>query len=130
MCKQVATNDEGEGRKLLAQIHLEINGSNISVSAPDGDGYSLGTLLLVKAPRNATLCSKVRNGGISLNRFIGTVEAHAENGGISFSRSSGKLTAEAENGGVSIKDCGGDVSAKVENCGISHAARTLGRQGA
>ncbi|HEU4416359.1 MAG TPA: hypothetical protein VFT65_16340 [Candidatus Angelobacter sp.] len=119
LCKQVAANDEGEARKLLAATHLEINGSNISISAPGEDDYSLGTLLLVQAPRNATLNLNVRNGGVSLNRFIGTAEAHAENGGISFSHSSGKLTAQAENGGISIKDCGGDVSAKVENGGIA-----------
>jgi len=121
LCKQIATNDESEGRKLLAETHLEINGSKISIHAPEESEYSLGTVLLVKAPKNANLNLSVHNGGVSLTSFTGTAEAHAENGGISFRRSSGKLTAEAENGGISIKDCGGDVSAKVENGGLSIA---------
>lgn len=121
LCKQIAADDESQGRKLLAETHLEINGSKISIHVPQENDYSLGTLLLVKAPRNANLNLSVHNGGVSLTSFTGTAEAHAENGGISFRRSSGKLTAQAENGGISIKDCGGDVSAKVENGGLSIA---------
>ncbi len=121
LCKQIAADNENEGRRLLADTHLEINGSKISIHAPDENHHSLGTLLLVKAPRNADLNLNVHNGGVSLTNFTGTAEAHAENGGISFRRSTGKLTAEAENGGISIKDCGGDVSAKVENGGLSLA---------
>jgi DUF4097 and DUF4098 domain-containing protein YvlB len=121
LCKQIAADDENEGRRLLADTHLEINGSKISIHAPDENHHSLGTLLLVKAPRNADLNLNVRNGGVSLTNFTGTAEAHAENGGISFKRSTGKLTAQAQNGGISIKDCGGDVSARVENGGLSLA---------
>ena len=121
LCKQIASDDESQGRKLLAETHLEINGPKISIHVPQENDYSLGTLLLVKAPKNANLNLSVHNGGISLTSFTGTAEAHAENGGISFRRSSGKLTAEAENGGISIKDCGGDVNAKVENGGLSIA---------
>jgi DUF4097 and DUF4098 domain-containing protein YvlB len=121
LCKQIAANDENEGQKLLAETRLEINGPKISVHTPEEGSYSLGTLLLIKAPRNADLNLNVHNGGVSLTNFTGTADAHAENGGISFRGSSGKLTAEAENGGISIKDCSGDVSAKVENGGLSLA---------
>jgi DUF4097 and DUF4098 domain-containing protein YvlB len=121
LCKQIAADDENEGRRLLADTRLEISGSKISVHAPEENHHSLGTLLLVKAPRNADLNLNVRNGGVSLTNFTGTAEAHAENGGISFRRSTGKLTAQAQNGGISIKDCGGDVSAKVQNGGLSIA---------
>jgi hypothetical protein len=119
LCKQVSINDESEGRKVLAETRLEINGSQVSVHAPNGENHSLGTLLLVKVPKNADLNLHVQNGGISLSGFTGTAVAHAQNGGISFQGSTGKLTAEAQNGGVSIKDCGGDVNAKVENGGLS-----------
>jgi DUF4097 and DUF4098 domain-containing protein YvlB len=119
LCKQVAADDESQGRKLLSETHLEINGTNIAVRAPAEDSYSLGTVLLVKAPRGASLKLSVHNGGVSLNGFTGTAEAHAQNGGISFSRSSGRLTAEAQNGGVSIKDCSGEVNANVANGGLS-----------
>jgi DUF4097 and DUF4098 domain-containing protein YvlB len=121
LCKQIAVDDESEGRKLLAETRLEINGSKISIHVPEENHHSLGTLLLVKAPKNANLNLSVHNGGVSLSNFTGTAEAHAQNGGISFRRSTGKLTAEAQNGGISIKDCGGDVTAKVENGGLSIA---------
>ncbi|MBZ5504244.1 MAG: hypothetical protein LAO78_02040 [Acidobacteriia bacterium] len=119
LCKQVAIDDESEGRKLLAETHLEMNGSKISVHTPAGNHHSLGTVLLVKAPKDANLNLSVHNGGVSLSGFTGTAEAHAQNGGISFRRSTGKLTAQAENGGISIKDCGGEVNARVENGGLS-----------
>lgn len=120
LCKQVAADDESAGRKLLGEIKIAVNGSNVSISAPDSDDrHSLGTLLMVKAPRDATLNLSVHNGGVALNRFIGTAEAHAHNGGISFKRSSGKLTAEAENGGISIRDCSGEINANVQNGGLS-----------
>jgi DUF4097 and DUF4098 domain-containing protein YvlB len=120
LCKQAAADNDSDARALLAETRLTIDGSNVSVSAPDSHhGRSLGTLLMVKAPRNATLNLKVRNGGVSVNRFIGTVEAHANNGGIAFKNSSGKLTAEAQNGGISISDCGGEIAANVQNGGVS-----------
>jgi hypothetical protein len=129
LCKQVAADDETEGRHVLAETHLEINGANISVHSPDGNDndrdyekeshHSLGTVLLVKAPKNANLNLSVHNGGVSLSGFVGTAEAHAQNGGISFKNSTGKLTAKAQNGGVSIKDCGGDINAQVQNGGLS-----------
>src|ERR1700743_2147462 len=118
LCKQVAATDDNEARKVLAETRLEINGSKISIHTPEGVHHSLGTLLIVKAPKGADLNLSVHNGGVSLNNFIGTAEAHAQNGGISFRRSSGKLTAIAQNGGVSIKDCGGEVNAQVENGGF------------
>jgi hypothetical protein len=122
LCKEVAVNDESKGRQVLAATHLEINGSNISIRTQDADSqdsYSLGTVLLVKAPKDANLNLHVHNGGVSLNGFNGTAEAHAQNGGISFKNSTGKLTAQAQNGGISIKDCGGDISARVQNGGLS-----------
>jgi DUF4097 and DUF4098 domain-containing protein YvlB len=121
LCKQIAVDDESEGRRLLAETHLEINGGTISIHTPSENHHSLGTVLLVKVPKDANLKMKVQNGGISLSNFSGTAEAHAQNGGISFRRSTGKLTAEAQNGGISIKDCGGEVSAHVENGGLSIA---------
>ena len=119
LCKQVAVDDESEGRRLLAETHLQINGANISVQTPEENHHSLGTVLLVKTPKNANLNLSVHNGGVSLNGFVGTAEAHAQNGGISFKGSTGKLTAHAQNGGISIKDCGGEIEAKVENGGLS-----------
>lgn len=121
LCKQAASDSNELSLKMLREIKLSVNGDTVTVSSPerDNDDYSLGTLLLVKAPRNAQVRMKVENGGISVRRFTGTAEAKAVNGGISLRESSGKLTVRAENGGISIKDCGGDVTADVENGGLS-----------
>ena len=120
LCKQVAANDESRGRQVLAGVKLEVSSSSVNIrNADSGGDYSLGTLILVKAPRNASLSLHVHNGGVSLNGFSGTADAHAENGGISLTRTSGKITAEAQNGGISINDCGGDVTANVQNGGVS-----------
>lgn len=120
LCKQASADDEATARKILSGVKLELNGSNISVSSPDSDTeHSLGTLLMVKTPRGATLDLSVHNGGISLNRFDGTAKARAVNGGIALKKSTGSLSVEAQNGGISIKDCSGDVSANVQNGGLS-----------
>jgi DUF4097 and DUF4098 domain-containing protein YvlB len=120
LCKRAAAENETDARAMLAETRLAVDGSNVSVSTPDsGRWRHVGTLLIVKAPRNAALNLKVHNGGVAINRFVGTVEAHAQNGGIAFKNSSGKLTAEAQNGGISIADCGGEVAANVEHGGLS-----------
>jgi DUF4097 and DUF4098 domain-containing protein YvlB len=120
LCKYVGSHSDDEGRAILGQTKLDVTGSTVSVKAPSSDGdYSMGTLLLVRAPKNADLKLSVQNGGISLNRFSGTAEAEAMNGGISMKKSSGKLKANAENGGVSIEDCSGEVTTVVENGGLS-----------
>lgn len=120
LCKQAGAENEGAARKLLAETRLEINGGTVQVHTPDSDeDYSLGTLLLIRAPRGASLEMQAVNGGIALNGFDGIAKAKTENGGIAFKKSTGTLVAEAENGGISIKDCSGDVSANVENGGLS-----------
>jgi len=120
LCKQVAANDDGRARQILAATHLEVSSSTVNVRSVDSDDdHSLGTLIMVKAPRNATLSLTVHNGGVSLNGFTGTADAHAQNGGISLKHSGGTITAEAQNGGISLKDCSGDVTLNVQNGGLS-----------
>src|SRR5258708_3913579 len=97
LCKQVASDNESAARRILQETKLQINGGDISVSSPESsDDYSLGTLILVKAPRGATVSLSVHNGGISLRKFDGTAEAHTMNGGIALNQSTGKLTVVAQ----------------------------------
>lgn len=120
LCKEAGAETQDAAKKLLAETRLEINGGTVQVHTPDSDpDYSLGTLVLIKAPRGASLEMQAENGGIALNGFDGTAKAKTENGGISFKKSTGTLVAEAQNGGISIKDCSGDVNANVENGGLS-----------
>ncbi|HEV3039080.1 MAG TPA: DUF4097 family beta strand repeat-containing protein [Candidatus Angelobacter sp.] len=122
LCKQVAADDESAARKILDETKLAVEGSTVSVTAPDGSDHSnVATLLLVRAPQNANVNLKVKNGGASLYKFSGTAEAETTNGGISLKDSTGKLTVRAKNGGISIRDCGGEVNANVANGGLSIA---------
>jgi len=122
LCKQAASDSEGRAREVLNETQISVKGSSVSVAAPkSSDDYSLATVLLVKAPKDAVVNLSAHNGGISLKGFTGTAEAEAQNGGISLHHSSGKLTVKAQNGGVSIGDCSGEVSVTVQNGGVSVA---------
>ena len=122
LCKQVAADAEPEARKILDETKLAVEGSTVSVAAPQDSGHSnMATLLLVKAPRDASVKLQVHNGGASLYKSSGTAEAETTNGGISLKNSTGKLTVRATNGGVSIRDCGGEINATVANGGLSIA---------
>jgi DUF4097 and DUF4098 domain-containing protein YvlB len=81
LCKQIAVDDESEGRRLLAQTRLEINGSNISIHTAE---------------------AHAENGGISFRRSSGKLTAEAQNGGISIKDCGGDVSAKVENGGLSI----------------------------
>src|SRR6476661_2135761 len=41
LCKQIAVDDESEGRRLLAETRLDINGSKVSVRTPEENHHSL-----------------------------------------------------------------------------------------
>src|SRR5215469_14885535 len=107
LCKQVASDSDSEGRKILAETKLAVNGDTVSVNSPPSDGdYNLNTLLLVKAPRDARVNMKVQNGGISIKDCAGDVTADVENGGLSITLPQhwdGKgLDAHTENGGLVV----------------------------
>ena len=122
LCKQAASDSESRAREVLNETQISVKGSVVSVAAPKGgNDYSVATVLLVKAPKDAVVNLSAHNGGISLQGFNGTAEAETQNGGISLHHSSGKLTVKAQNGGVSIGDCGGEVSVTVQNGGMSVA---------
>lgn len=122
LCKQAASDSESRAREVLNETQISVKGSVVSVAAPKGgNDYSVATVLLVKAPKDAVVNLSAHNGGISLQGFNGTAEAETQNGGISLHHSSGKLTVKAQNGGISIGDCGGEVSVTVQNGGMSVA---------
>ncbi len=122
LCKQAGADNDAAAHKIVDETKLAVDGSTVSVAAPENLEHShLSTLILVKAPKAATVSLTVKNGGASIYKFNGTANAEAANGGISLKSSTGKLTVQAKNGGVSIRDCSGEVSATVANGGISIA---------
>jgi hypothetical protein len=122
LCRAAAGRTQSEANSALSQIHLNNSGNRITVDGPDSsnnDDVAWSSVLLIMAPRGATLDLSVHNGGISLKGVDANVTGHALNGGISLTQTTGKIDVEAQNGGISIKDCGGDVKATVQNGGLS-----------
>jgi hypothetical protein len=122
LCRAAAARTEGDAQRVLGEVHLNNSAGRISVEGPDSayrDDVAWSSVLLILAPKGATMELSAHNGGISLKSFDGNVTGHAINGGISLSQTTGKINVEAQNGGISIKDCGGDVKATVQNGGLS-----------
>ena len=122
LCRAAAAKTDGDAQRVLGQVHLNNSGGRITVEGPDSayrDDVAWSSVLLILAPRGATLDLSVHNGGISLKSFDGNVTGHAINGGIELTKTTGKIDVDAQNGGISIKDCGGDVKATVQNGGLS-----------
>ena len=122
LCRAAAAKTQNEAELVLGQVHLNNQGNRVTVDGPDqtnDDDAVWSSVLLILAPRGATLDLSVQNGGISLKGVSGNITGHAINGGISLAHTTGTINVEAQNGGVSIKDCGGDIKATVQNGGLS-----------
>lgn len=122
LCRAAAARTQSEAERALSQVHLNHSGNRVTVDGPetsDDDDTNWSTVVLVFAPKGATLDLSVHNGGISLKQVNANVTGHAVNGGIELNQVSGNVNVEAQNGGISIKDCGGDIKATVQNGGLT-----------
>jgi DUF4097 and DUF4098 domain-containing protein YvlB len=123
LCKVAAADSAKQANRVIEEISLRVNGSDVSVDGPENWSREANwsALLLIYAPAGAKLDLSAHNGGISLYRVDGNIRAETVNGGISLKESKGKLDIAAQNGGISVKDCGGDVRVDVQNGGVSIA---------
>src|SRR2546423_428576 len=96
-CKAAIGND---AQQLLSQIHLSVQGGEVSVSGP-GHHNEWTVYLLIRTPRGAS------------------VDVAAHNGPVSFYSVDGKITTRATNGPVSLKDCSGEADISADNGPIS-----------
>jgi hypothetical protein len=87
-------------QELLSQIHLSVQGGEVSVSGP-GHHDDWTVYLLIRTPRGAS------------------VDVAAHNGPASFYSVDGKITTRTINGPVSLKDCSGEANISAENGPIS-----------
>lgn len=103
----------------LAQIRTTLVGDEVRTSGPGTDSERWVVVYLVRAPRNATLDLRSRNGEISLYDVVGKVTARAENGPISLKNSSGSIDAETHNGPISLSGGSGNLKLMAQNGPIS-----------
>jgi DUF4097 and DUF4098 domain-containing protein YvlB len=125
ICKASVAKDDSTAAQVLSQIKATRNGGELTIEGPsmtwdddDHDRPVWSSLVMVFAPKGATLDLNAHNGGISVRNSEVNATAHTVNGGISLVSSGGKLNVEAQNGGISIKDCHGDITANVQNGGV------------
>ncbi len=116
-CKAAGADDEGEAKSILNQVQLQRSGGTLSVTGPDQDNNSRRwtAILLVKAPRNAALNLRVKNGPMSLSGMTGTGTLEAKNGPISLKDSAGQFEITAKNGPISIQGRGGRLKLTAHN---------------
>ena len=125
VCKVAIASNDAIAKSILDSIKLVADGNTISIDGPmkynsDHDKTpAWTTLIMIFAPKGATLDLSAHNGGISLRNVDVNATARTMNGGIALNKTSGKMNLEAQNGGISLKDCGGDVTVEVQNGGVS-----------
>src|SRR5258708_27829813 len=96
LCKQAASDSERRAREILNETQISVKGSEVSVTGPKGgNDYSVATVLLVKAPKDAVVNLSAHNGGIRLEGLNGTAETQPQNGGILLHHRSRRLTVKA-----------------------------------
>jgi len=116
-CKAAGGSTEAEARKVLEQVQLQRSGGTLTVTGPDteNDDRRWTAILLVKAPRNAALNLRVKNGPLSLLGMRGSGMLDAKNGPISLRDSSGQFEVTTKNGPISISGAAGKLKLVAHN---------------
>jgi hypothetical protein len=118
LCK--AAEEGPDAQSLLSQIHIALNGGDLSVSGPDSNGR-WSAHLLIRAPKASTLELNAHNGPVSLYHVDGNVKARVENGPITVTNCTGTLDLSAHNGPVTLRDNSGKQTVHAENGPMSLA---------
>ena len=115
-CK--AARADGDAEKILAEIHLVVDGAKVSATGPSyEDGWTV--YLLVMAPKSASVDVETENGPVGIYDLGGKLMAHAHNGPISLKNFSGDADVTAVNGPISLEGSSGNVRVHTENGPIS-----------
>jgi hypothetical protein len=113
-CKAAGGESEAEGKRLLADIHMRVEGGTVSATGP-ADEVLWVAHLLVFVPRGMKLEMDATNGPLSVRKFEGTINLRTVNGPISIQRSSGEIYARATNGPISLSGSSGNIHLEVQN---------------
>jgi len=121
-CKAAAP-PEGQAEVLFSQIHVSIQGGEVSASGPERSGRrgEWSVFFLIRTPKGATVDLDATNGPISLYGVDGKLTARATNGPISLKDFSGDADVHATNGPISVSGSHGNLRIKTENGPISVA---------
>jgi hypothetical protein len=121
-CK-AASPPQSEAEVLFSQIHVSIQGGDVSVSGPSRSGHrdQWSVFFLIRTPKGATVDLDATNGPISFYGVDGKVTARAINGPISIKDFSGDAEVNATNGPISVSGSRGNLRIRTENGPISVA---------
>lgn len=116
-CKAAGASDEASAKALVEQVQLQRSGGTLAVTGPnqDNDNRRWTAVLLVKAPRNAGLNLKVKNGPMSVVGMNGSGTLEAKNGPISVRDSAGQFEINTQNGPISIDGKAGHLKLTAHN---------------
>jgi len=117
-CK-AASNEDGDAEVMLSQIHLNVQGGEVSTDGPSGENRDWTVYLLIRSPKGSSIDLDTTNGPLSLYSVDGKLTAHATNGPISLHDFTGDGTVEAVNGPISVSGGSGNLSVHTQNGPIS-----------
>lgn len=117
-CK-AASNEDGEGERILSQIHFSVQNGEVTTDGPSGENDDWTVYLLIRSPRSATIDLETTNGPLSFYSVDGKLTAHTTNGPISLHDFTGDGTVEAVNGPISVSGGSGNLSVHTQNGPIS-----------
>ena len=116
-CK-FASGEDGNARRILAQMMLSVKNGEVSTNGPSDDG-EWAIYLLIRAPKGSVIDLETANGPLSLYNVDGKLTAHATNGPITLRDFSGDADVQASNGPITITGSSGNVRIHTENGPIS-----------
>ena len=121
-CKAAAP-PESNADALFSQIHVSIQGGDVSASGPSRSGRheQWSVFFLIRTPKGAAVDLDATNGPISFYGVEGKVTARATNGPISIKDFSGDAEVNATNGPISVTGSHGNLRIRTENGPISVA---------
>jgi hypothetical protein len=116
-CKFAAATYSGSSDTNLGDIHVDAKGSEIQVSGPGAENWTV--YLIIQAPVDATLDLATENGPLSVREMHGKVTAHVQNGPLDIDHCTGDVDGSAVNGPISVAGNSGRMHLKTENGPLS-----------
>ena len=103
--------------ELLANVHVNVNGENMTATGPNASGWIV--YFLVDMPRAARGDFATSNGPVQIRDVDGSIVARAQNGPVSAKNTRGSIDLRAQNGPVAFSGSSGDIVLRTDNGPIS-----------
>jgi DUF4097 and DUF4098 domain-containing protein YvlB len=123
-CIAASSRNVADAQAAADSVRLEIDGSRVRATAPDGDRLrNWSVQLVIAAPAGADVSVETQNGPIALDDVSGRFGVRAQNGPISVRGGQGEIDVETQNGPISIELSGrrwdGHLTARASNGPLS-----------